>query len=100
MSVARRHRFEQLLPPRMRRRRRSAMATLNPWIFLGAAGLGATLYLVGRELIARRLGGIEVEVDLDDTHEDTDLDLDSAGPDVLDEAWKPSDGFEAFPGRR
>jgi hypothetical protein len=97
MSVSRENRFDERLP--RRKRRRNALATINPWIFLGAAGLGASLYLLGRELLAHRRDEIEVEIDVDDALEAEDLDLDSPGEDVLDEAWMPSDGQEALPGR-
>jgi hypothetical protein len=99
MGMSRKNRFEQPPPRRIRKRRRDALATLNPWIFLGAAGLGATLYFVGRELLGRRRDEIEVEIDVDDAVEAGELDLDSPGPDVLDEAWMPGDGQEALPGR-
>jgi hypothetical protein len=76
-------------------------ASLHPWVtFLAAAAVGAAAYIVVSALRARRPGDIEVEVDVVDATEGTDMDdLDSPGPDILDEAWRPSDGQENLPGR-
>jgi hypothetical protein len=72
-------------------------STPRPWVaFLLAAAVGAAAYAAVRALRARRRGDIEVEVDLGAA---ADTDLDSPGPDILDEAWLPSDGEEALPGR-
>jgi hypothetical protein len=95
MGVVRKKRIRRVSPRHLEERERSGGRMLRPWIFLGAAGLGAALYLVGRELLLGR-GKIEVEVDL---AEAADLELDEPAPDVLDEAWMPSDGHEALPGR-
>ena len=73
-------------------------STPRPWVaFFLAAMVGAAAYAAVRALRNRRGGDIEVEIDLGEAAEIDDLD--SPGPDVLDEAWRPSDGEEALPGR-